>query len=373
MLMNAKDKSTCDANAFSLAKIVGNTDVLNIIKNGRHYPGRPADRDPDQPQGPVRTYQGHEARNLQALSRIIQEVLGDQDSEIRSILNRRFEDDVDYNFVEPPQDLLFLHVGCKQSQLWDSFLQRVIERTKRNRNQNGDENGNDLLQALFEFKDPQGRTILHVAVEEDGLGDKEHDLDMAAIIEMSLGILGGEPVPNDDIYNKCVNARDFAGRTPLHRAVANKRAGSAVIKALVNDPQTDVNALWESLDERITGNVTALHLAVLHNNLDAAKFLLATEETNGEIKCKLFIEASGFRSSKDSEPKLSGRNWTALELAIIMGHVHMVALLLKVCDTDYVTNISKIFFCCLKFEIIAYFLEFVLIMKHLDLEHTKNL
>jgi hypothetical protein len=146
--------------------------------------------------------------------------------------------------------------------------------------------------------------------------------------------------------------------------VANKRAGSAVIKALVNHDKTDVNALWTSLDERITGNVTALHLAVLHNNLDAAKFLLAKKETNGEIKCKLFIEASGFRSSKDSEPKLSGRNWTALELAIIMGHVHMVALLLKVCDTDYVTNISKIFFCGLKFEIIAYLLEFVLIMKY---------
>ncbi|CAM6027518.1 unnamed protein product [Sphagnum balticum] len=327
MLMNAKDESTCDANAFSLAKIVGNTDVLNIIKNGRHSRGRPADRDPDQPQVPVGT-------SHVALSRIIQEVLGDQDSEIRSILNRRFEDDVDYNFVEPPKDLLFLHVGCKQSQLWDSFLQKVIERTKRN----GDENGNDLLQALFEFKDAQGRTILHVAVEEDGLGDKEHDLDMAAIIQMSLGILGGEPVPSDVIYKKCVNARDFAGRTPLHRAVANKRAGCAVIKALANHPMTDVNALWTSLDERITGDVTALHLAVLHNNLDAAKFLLAKKETNGEIKCKLFIEASGFRSAKDSEPKLSGRNWTALELAIIMGHVHMVALLLKARRTLYTSR-----------------------------------
>ncbi len=238
-------------------------------------------------------------------------------------LEEAFKRDVDYNFVERRRrELLYLHVACKQVHLVD-FLQGVIKDTK--------EGGNHLLQELFEVKDAQGRTLLHVAVEEDGLGDEERDKAMANIVTKVLRILDEGPACDDATSQICLNALDLAGRTPLHRAVANKRVGRAVIKVLLDHRMTDVIALWES-DTISTGNVTALHLAVLHNNVDAARSLLETPRTDGDIVSKLFIEASGIRSRNDGKPKLSGREWTALELATIMGEVHMVDEMLKVCD-----------------------------------------
>jgi ankyrin repeat protein len=308
MLENAKDTSLCGADVFHIADIVGNEVVRSLI-DGLATDIQPAEQFPD-------------ANNV--LSDRIQYILDNLDHEGTESLTLKeaFEDDVDYNFVEHGQGLFCLHVACKHVQLVD-FLQRVMRHTK-----NG---GNHLLQALFELKDAQGRTLLHVAVEEDGLSDNSRDTHMANIVTKALGILVEEPACDAVTSQNCLNARDLAGRTPLHRAVANKRAGRAVIKALLDHPMTDVNALWRS-DNVSTGNVTALHLAVLHNNVDAARSLLARDITDGDITCKLFIEASGIRSRNDDNPKLSGRSWTALELATIMGEVHMVDAMLKVCD-----------------------------------------
>jgi ankyrin repeat protein len=311
MLLDAKDTSLCGADVLSIANIVGNAVVRNLILNRLPADTQPAEQFP-------------ETNDL--LSDRIQYILDNLDygrNESKA-LEEAFEDDVDYNFVEHRQGLLCLHVACKHAHLVD-FLQRVIRHTK-----NG---GNHLLQALFELKDAQGRTLLHVAVEEDGLGDnlRDHDRYMANIVTKVLGILDEEPACDAVTSRNCLNARDLAGRTPLHRAVANKRAGRAVIKALLDHPMTDVNALWRS-DNVSTGNVTALHLAVLHNNVDAARSLLASPRTDGDIQCKLFIEASGIRHRNEDRPKLSGRNWTALELATIMGQVHMVDAMLEVCD-----------------------------------------
>jgi ankyrin repeat protein len=308
MLLNAKDTSLCGADVFAIADIVGNADVRNLIINGLPANIQP----PEFPEANV---------DLSDRIHYILDNLGRGGIEWKT-LEEAFEDDVDYNFVEHRQGLLCLHVACKDANLAD-FLQRVIRDTK-----NG---GNHLLQALFELKDAQGRTLLHVAVEEDGLGDNSRDRDMANIVTRAVGILDEVPACNAVTSQNCLNARDLAGRTPLHRAVANKRAGRAVIEALLDHPMTDVNALWRS-DNVSTGNVTALHLAVLHNNVDAALSLLARDRTDGDIKCQLFIDASGLRSRNDDEPKLSGRSWTALELATIMGQVHMVDAMLKVCD-----------------------------------------
>ncbi len=308
MLLNAKDTSLCGADVFAIADIVGNTVVRDLI-----FDGLPAIIQPAEfPEADV---------NLSNRIQYILNSLHNGGTE-STTLAEAFEDDVDYNFVQRQQGLLCLHVACKHAHLV-GFLQRLIRHTK--------DGGNRLLQALFELKDAQGRTLLHVAVEEDGLGDNLRDRDMANIVTRALGILDEEPACDDVTSQNCLNARDLAGRTPLHRAVANKRAGRAVIKALLDHPMTDVNALWRS-DNVSTGNVTALHLAVLHNNVDAARFLLASPRIDGDIQCTLFIEASGIRHRNDDRPKLSGRYWTALELATIMGQVHMVDAMLEVCD-----------------------------------------
>ncbi|CAM6012355.1 unnamed protein product [Sphagnum balticum] len=328
MLLSAKEKSLCDADAFSLAKIVGNSDIMtmiNTVKCGTELPPIPS---------------REVSENETAVSEII-EVLMDGDTHARAAisLKEKFEHDVDYNFVESQKHLLYLHVACKHPEFWN-FLHAVIERTKRE--------SHALLEALFKLKDAQGRTLLHVAVEEDGLGDKGHDNYMAYVVKKALAIFDADPVCEDTVFKACVNSQDLAGRTPLHRAVANQRAGSALTKALVGHRMTDVNAIWRDDGELVTGNVTALHLAVWHNNIDAAKILLEKDETDGEIECSSFIEASGILRSPDDtrdsdsgdsdlrwhafQYKLSARNWTALELATIMGRVHMVRSLLKVCN-----------------------------------------
>jgi ankyrin repeat protein len=309
MLLNAKDTSLCGADVLAIANIVGNEEVRNLVSDDSEANIQPA----EFPEANV---------DLSDRIQHIRDDLGRGGTEWRK-LEEAFEDDVDYNFVEDRQGLLCLHVACKHPEL-ANFLQRVIRHTK-----NG---GNHLLQALFEIKDPQGRTLLHVAVEEDGLRDNSRDRVMANIVKKALGILDEEPACDAVTIRNCLNARDLAGRTPLHRAVANKRAGREVIEALLAHRATDVNAEWRS-DSVYTGNVTALHLAVLHNNAHAAVLLLRSPRTNGDTICRIFIEASGIRSTKpEKDNKLTGDVWTALELATILGQVHMVDAMLEVCD-----------------------------------------
>jgi ankyrin repeat protein len=309
MLVEARDKSLCNAGAYHLARIVGNKDIIARINRARTG-------EPPGPQARVIT------------NRLCREVCGIinstmRDAGIESRLEQQFEVDVDYNFVDKSKQwMFFLHVACKKADQWD-FIREVISRTKAISKAH--------VQALFKLKDPQGRTLLHVAIEEDGFHHEELDTSMATVVNKALEIL--EPGLDAECVKNCVNAQDSAGRTPLHRAVANKHAGPEIIKTLVDHRMTDVNALWKSLDERVTGNVTALHLAVLHNNLDAAKVLLEKEETRGDIRCEhLFIEGSGIPKRDSTERKLSGTSWTALELATMMGQVHMVGTLLEVCS-----------------------------------------
>jgi hypothetical protein len=309
MLRNAKETSLCGADVFAIADIVGETVVRDIIVSGS-----PAD---DEPAEQFREADDDLATRL----RDIYENLDDGGFEFMT-LKQAFEDDVDYSFVERGRHLLCVHVACKHAHLVE-FLQRVKRHTKSG--------GNHLLQALFELRDAQGRTLLHVAVDEDGLGDNSRDIEIANIVTRAVEILDVVPACNAVTSHICLNARDAAGRTPLHRAVANKRAGRAVIVALLDHPMTDVNAVWRS-NIVVSEDVTALHLAVLHNNVDAAVSLLGRERTDGDIKCTLFIDASGIRSRNDVEPKLSGSSWTALELATIMGQVDMVDAMLEVCD-----------------------------------------
>jgi ankyrin repeat protein len=324
-LLRAKDKRLCGADALKLATVVGNEDILKTIKHASK-PDFPTgiDLEEEIPEIP-------DTKENQELHSLIKDVL-ERDAKTRSWFNKNFEDDVDYNFVQNQKELLFLHVACKHSEL-SHFLLAVLEETSGE--------GNHLLQALFKLKDPQGRTLLHVAVEEHGLGDEDRDTTMAGIVGRLLEFLGQVPEAGSV-------ALDSAGRTPLHRAVANGRAGSKVIQALVNDSGTDVNAKWASENDRVTGQPTALHLAVFHNNVDAAQFLLDKTETNADVKCNLFIEASGIRYS--NKCKLAKEKWTALEFATIMGRADMVRLFLEV----YHSYIQRVF---LQSQILEYSLS----------------
>ncbi len=310
MLRDAKDTSLCGADVIAIADIVGNADVRNLI-----FEDSPAN---NQPGGVFQVGDVNLRNRIQQIFGALQ--VG---GFVSMRLQDAFEDDVDYNFVQRGQQFLCLHVACKDPNLVD-FLLGGMRHTKSG--------GDHLLQALFELKDAQGRTLLHVAVEEDGLGDNSRDKVMAVIVKRVLQIFDEVPACNDVTSQNCLNARDLGGRTPLHRAVANKRAGRAVIKVLVKHPKTHVNARWRG-DNVFTGDVTALHLAVVHNNVDAAKYLLKRDTTDGDIQCALSIKPRGSLSRNDFDLILSDKkSWSALELATIMGHAHIVDAMLKVRD-----------------------------------------
>ncbi|KAH9569117.1 hypothetical protein CY35_03G115200 [Sphagnum magellanicum] len=305
MLVEARDESLCNAAAYHLARIVGNKDIIVRINKARTD-------EPPGPQAPMITNQrGHE------VCVIIKRTM--RNAGIGSRLRQQFEVDVDYNFVKESKQLMcVLHVACKKADQWD-FIYEVIRRTKARSNAH--------VQELFKLKDPQGRTLLHVAIEEDGFHHEELDESMATVVDTALKIL--EPDLDDECVKNCVNAQDSTGRTPLHRAVANKRAGHKMINVLLNHRMTDVNALWKSVDETVTGNVTALHLAILHNNLDVVKLLLAKDEIRRDMQCNVVITGSGIPKPDSTECKLSERRWTTLELATMMGQLHVVGELLK--------------------------------------------
>jgi hypothetical protein len=308
MLVEARDESLCNAAAYHLARIVGNKDIIVRINKARTD-------EPPGPQAPMITNQrGHE------VCVIIKRTM--RNAGIGSRLRQQFEVDVDYNFVKESKQLMcVLHVACKKADQWD-FIYEVIRRTKARSNAH--------VQELFKLKDPQGRTLLHVAIEEDGFHHEELDESMATVVDTALKIL--EPDLDDECVKNCVNAQDSTGRTPLHRAVANKRAGHKMINVLLNHRMTDVNALWKSVDETVTGNVTALHLAILHNNLDVVKLLLAKDEIRRDMQCNVVITGSGIPKPDSTECTLSERRWTTLELATMMGQLHVVGELLKVCS-----------------------------------------
>jgi hypothetical protein len=70
----------------------------------------------------------------------------------------------------------------------------------------------------------------------------------------------------------------------------------------------------------------------LHNNLDVVKLLLAKDEIRRDMQCNVVITGSGIPKPDSTECKWSERRWTTLELATMMGQLHVVGELLKVCS-----------------------------------------
>jgi len=302
------------ADVFCLAHIVGNQDVIQILrKTNQDVYNFQIPKVEQQVKG-VYNFQNPKVER-QAQDYKAESQANDDDNTgnvcLRGLMqnalelrnNAQFksiiEKDVDYNFEDPKRkELLVFHCACKHAKRYKSFIGDVVEMAR----------AQGVLQELFQLKDAQGRTPLHVAVDF-GRATTQALLDL---------------LPKEAEFADCINALDGAGRTPLHRAVANNLgfSYSRLAEILVNDIRTDVNAEWRD-------GMTALHLAILHNDPGTAELLLAAKGADGSKR----VDVAKTITRDISVYKTTATSWTALELATVMGISAVVqAFVSQVCN-----------------------------------------
>jgi ankyrin repeat protein len=288
-LLNVTD-GRCKVDVFCLASIVGNQDVIQILDKATHKQKVERQAEDDNAESQANDDDNAESQandddNIgnDCLRGLMQNALKlSKNARFKSII----EKDVDYNFEDPKRkELLIFHCACKRAHLFKKFIHGVVEMAQ--------EQG--VLRELFQLKDAQGRTPLHVAV------------DLGRVTTQELLDL----LPKEAEFADCINARDGAGRTPLHRAVANNLgfSYSRVAEILVNDIRTDVNAEWRD------DGMTALHLAILHNDPGTAELLIAAKGADGSQR----VDVAKTITRDISVYKTAATSWTALELATVMG------------------------------------------------------
>ena len=198
-----------------------------------------------------------------------------------------------------------------------------------------------VLTALFKLHDPQGRTPLHVAIEHWNLDI----VDMFWRMTNNKGFLGGV---SDEEARACWNARDAAGRTPLHAMVVSKFDNA---EYLLRIKWVDVDARvcpqlyeeWVALlhwkapcvtlspEYKEQEHCTAIHLAVLHNKLNVVQQLIKfppqskANHLNDRLRRGLYVQ------NQDLESHVrEGESLSAIQLAASMGHINILNLLLEV-------------------------------------------
>ncbi|KAJ7294954.1 hypothetical protein O6H91_Y222200 [Diphasiastrum complanatum] len=272
-------------------------------------------------------------------------------TELRSNISESFvgselESEFLLGLVEPERELEF------DNMQW-YIMQSIVEETRRTRP--------SLVHSLFQLQDNWGMTPLHAAVSKCNASK------VCQVLEL---------IPRD-----CVNARDGAGRTPLHRAAAQtmtttKEEANETLQKLLDDPRTDVNAFFNPLQsfyptlddsdenlhklrEVVTPEnedfnrlqfLTALHLAVLHTHADRVQLLLKHED----MISTSFARSQVIPFSGHSRPSPS--SWmpegelgelalmTPLKMAILMEHEATLQALLqddKVYDKGRIQNKSQ--------------------------------
>jgi hypothetical protein len=158
----------------------------------------------------------------------------------------------------------------------------------------------NLLQKLFKQKDARGRTILQVFVASKYPIANENETGVEDEFRKVLEILPPE----------CVNACDSVGRTVLQWAVAQHSCWA--VKILVESGKADLCTTCKTAHFK---DVTALHLAVIHDCDDCARHLL-------ESNCNL--NQMSLSMGKDiSFGSHSQKKWRPLDLAIIMARVKL--------------------------------------------------
>jgi ankyrin repeat protein len=200
-----------------------------------------------------------------------------------------------------------------------------------------------VLTALFESHDPQGRTPLHVAIEHWNLDI----VDMFWRMMKNKEFVGGV---SDEEGRACWNARDAAGRTPLHAMVVSKNNNA---EYLLRIKWVDVDARvcpqhyeewvallhWKAPSVTLSPkyeeqeHCTAIHLAVLHNHMNVVQQLIKfppqskAGHLNGYLRRGLSVQNQDIESLRPWE----GEYLSAIQLAASMGHINILCLLLDVC------------------------------------------
>jgi ankyrin repeat protein len=198
-----------------------------------------------------------------------------------------------------------------------------------------------LLSALFKLHDPQGRTPLHVAIEYWNLDI----VDMFWRVMQNKELVGDV---SDEQARACWNARDAAGRTPLHAMVVSKYDNAKYLLR-INWVDVDARVCPQHYEEWVAllhwkapcvtlspkfeeqEHCTAIHLAVLHNKSNVVHQLIKfppqskANYLNDHLRRGLSVQ------SQDHEILMrKGGYLSAIQLAASMGHIHILILLLKV-------------------------------------------
>ena len=174
-----------------------------------------------------------------------------------------FEEDVEYNFVADCEELRFHHAcqyvgtdkhGNITNVVYRMYVKAVIGGCV--------EKGSHVLKYLFQLRNAQGQTPLHVAV------DNFCGRDLVRLIP------GGESGKENE---ECLNMRNSRGWTALHCHASVQQRNLNDLNALLKDRRVDVNAKVKSMIGRRyweCTEATPFHLAVINNNSKAVERLL---------------------------------------------------------------------------------------------------
>ena len=231
-----------------------------------------------------------------------------------------FEEDVEYNFVADCEELRFHHACQYVGELYTEYtykmyVEAVIEGCV--------EKGPAVLKYLFRLRNAQGRTPLHVAVESS------YSSYLARLIP------GGESGQENA---QCLNMRNSRGWTALHCASAQGNINN--LNVLLADRRVDVNAKVKYMTQRRywdRSEATPLHLAVINNKSKVVERLLQDPRTdvNALFYRRIYFDDSLYVSRfRDYLPR-----WTALQMAAVVGLPEVVKVLIthpEVCICSHV-------------------------------------
>ncbi|CAM6034968.1 unnamed protein product, partial [Sphagnum compactum] len=160
--------------------------------------------------------------------------------------------------------------------------------------------GKNLIHRLFKQRDARGRTILQVFVAYKYAIAKENKTWVEEQFRKLLEILPHE----------CVEETDSAGRIVLHWAVAHHSCWA--VKILVESGKVVPCKTCKMAHFK---DVTALHLAVIHDCDDCARHLLESNWKLDQMRLWMGIDISFSSHSR--------KKWRPLDFAIIMARVKL--------------------------------------------------
>jgi ankyrin repeat protein len=238
----------------------------------------------------------------------VQQLLRGVLADHRSLLSdtMRSEEDVEYNFVADCEELRFHH-AC-ENLVYEMDSRRYVEAVIGG----CVEKGPHVLKYLFQLRNAQGQTPLHVALKSFS---GRHLVPL---------IPGGESGQENA---ECLNMRDSRGWTALHFASVQGNLND--LDVLLEDGRADVNAKvtpmsWTDTD--YCTFATPLHLAVINNSPEAVKRLWQDPRTdvNALFHRRIYFDDSLYVSRFRDDLI----EWTALQLAAVAGLPEVVKVLI---------------------------------------------